>query len=344
MKKYKSAKEIKVGVVGYGGAYNMGHAHLSQMQAAGMTPVAVVELDPLRLAIALRDFPGIRTFSSVAEMLKDSDINLVTLITPHNTHAPLALECLKAGRHVVCEKPFALTTKECDVVIAAAKKAGLLASTYHNRHWDGCILRAVEEVREKKVIGEVFRIDAWMGGRGKPRDWWRSSRSISGGILFDWGVHLLEYALQIIDSEIVEVSGFTKEGFWSSQTPWKEDTNEDEAKAVVRFKNGTWIDLTISALNVNPKAGTFEIHGTNGSYVFEGNRYALHRSENGVSTVERGPHLADEGHRYYENIAAFLTGQAPLVITPDWARRPIHVLDLAGKSARKGKSLPAKYR
>src|ERR1700688_4319663 len=98
MKKYKSAKEIKVGVVGYGGAFNMGKAHLTQMQSAGMTPVAVVEIDPSRLEVATSDFPGIGTFASVPEMLRKSDVILVTLITPHNTHAPLALQCLKAGR------------------------------------------------------------------------------------------------------------------------------------------------------------------------------------------------------------------------------------------------------
>jgi predicted dehydrogenase len=276
-------------------------------------------------------------------MLKKSDVNLVTLITPHNTHAPLALQVLEAGRNVVCEKPFAITTEECDAVIAAANKRGLLASTYHNRHWDGCILRALEQVRDKKVIGDVFRIDAWMGGRGKPRDWWRSSRSISGGILYDWGVHLLEYALQIIDSEVVEVSGFNKEGFWAQHTPWKDDTNEDEAKALIRFKNGAWIDLTISALTVNAKPGYFEIQGTHGSYVFEGSHYSLHHSEDGVAKTERGPHPPGQGHRYYENIAAHLTGDTPLIITPEWARRPIHILDLAKESAKQGRALPAKY-
>jgi predicted dehydrogenase len=343
MKKYKSAKEIKVGVVGYGGAFNMGRVHLSQMQAAGMTPVAVVEIDPERLKAASVDFPSIDSFSTVSDMLRKTDVNLVTLITPHNTHAPLALQCLKAGRHVVCEKPLALTTAECDAIIAAAKKADLLASAYHNRHWDGCILRAVEQIRKNKIIGDVFRIEARIGNHGRPGDWWRSSRSISGGILYDWGVHLLEYALQLIDSEVVEVSGFAYEGFWAPQTKWKADANEDEAKAVVRFKSGAWINLTVSSLDANPKQGYFEIHGTKGNYFFDGGQYVLHRSADGVTTSERGPHPADEWHRYYQNIAASLTGKTPLVITPEWARRPIHIIDLAVRSAKQGKTLAAKH-
>ncbi len=343
MKKYKSTQEIKVGVIGYGGAFNMGKAHLTEMRQAGMTPVAVVEIDPARLAVAIADFPGIQTYSSITEMLKKSDVNLVALITPHNTHAKLALQCLRAGRHVICEKPFAITTAECDAIITGAKKAGLLVSTYHNRHWDGRILRAVEHILEKKVIGDVFRIEARMGSRNKPSDWWRSSKSISGGILYDWGVHLLEYSLQIIQSEIVEVSGFASHGFWEPQTKWKEDTNEDEAKAVVRLKNGAWIDLTITHLDSNPKPGFLEIHGTKGNYLIDWSHYQLHYIEDGVATTERGPHPENEGFRFYENIAANLTGKAALVITPEWARRPIHILNLAAQSARKGKSLPAKY-
>ena len=96
MKTYKKAKDIKVGVVGYGGAFNMGKAHLTPMEAAGMTPAAVADTDESRLAVAKEEFPGIATFNSVGRMLGNSDVDLVVLITPHNTHAKLALKCLKA--------------------------------------------------------------------------------------------------------------------------------------------------------------------------------------------------------------------------------------------------------
>ena len=188
MPKFKKAKDIKVGVIGYGGAFNMGKGHLNQMKQAGMTPVAVAEIDESRLKVAEEDFPGIETYNSVSKMLKNSDINLVSIITPHNTHAKLAIQCLRAGVSVVCEKPLAITTKECDQMIAEAKKKKLVISTYHNRHWDGCILEAVKQIVDKKVIGDIVRIEAHMGGYSQPKDWWRSSKSVSGGILYDWGV------------------------------------------------------------------------------------------------------------------------------------------------------------
>jgi len=344
MKRFGKPGDIRVGVVGYGGAFNMGKAHLAEMHKAGMTPTAVAELDPKRLEVARQDFPGIGTYGSAGEMLRQSPVNLVTIITPHNTHARLALACLEAGRHTVSEKPLAITTAECDAMIAAAKRSGVVLSTYHNRHWDGCILNAVKRIRAG-AIGQVFRIEAHMGSWGQPSDWWRTSKRISGGILYDWGVHLLEYALQLIDSEIVEVAGFARRGFWAAKTAWKADTNEDEGFAVVRFKSGAWLTLCISQLDSNPKKGQLEITGTKGSYVFDGRTFEIstHDAE-GNTVVTRGTNPQSEGWRFYQNIADHLVKGQRLVITPEWSRRPIHILDLAGRSAEKGAGLRAKYK
>ncbi|MBN1437387.1 MAG: Gfo/Idh/MocA family oxidoreductase [Sedimentisphaerales bacterium] len=345
MANFKKAKDIKVGVVGYGGAFNMGKAHLDQMKMAGMTPMAVMDLDAGRLKEAEKDFPGIETYTSLAKMLK-SDVNLIVLITPHNTHAKLALQCLKAGKHVVCEKPFAITTAECDAMIAAAKKGKLVLSTYHNRHWDGCILEAVDQVKKKKVIGDVVRVEAHMAQFAKPGDWWRSSKSISGGILYDWGVHLLEYTLQLMDADIVEVSGFAKTGVWAPKTKWKNDTNEDEGYLTVRYANGAWSTLCISQLDANPKRGWLEITGTKGTYVMVdiGTYEVITPKANGTVTVTKGNSCPGAREKFYQNIADHMVKGTPLVITSEWARRPIHILDLACQSAKKGKAMPAKYK
>jgi predicted dehydrogenase len=342
MKRFNDASEIKVGVVGYGGAFNMGRHHLAEMQKAGMTPVAVCEIDPERRKAAEQDYPGIQAYANLSQMLKQSDVRLVTIITPHNTHAKLALTCLKAGRHVVVEKPMAVTTAECDAMIAEARKSGVVLSTYHNRHWDGCILEAVRRIGSG-AIGEIVRIEAHMGGWGQPRDWWRSSRSISGGILYDWGVHLLEYTLQLIRSEIREVSGFAKRGYWAPRTAWKDDTNEDEAFAVVRYRSGQWSTLMISSLDSKPKEGWMEITGTEGSYVMDGPTFQVIQRRQGETVITRGNNPPSEGWRFYQNIADHLVKGDPLVITPEWARRPIHILDLACRSASQGHALLAKY-
>jgi scyllo-inositol 2-dehydrogenase (NADP+) len=344
MPHYSKASDIKVGVVGYGGAFNMGRAHLNQMKAAGMSPIAVTEVDPARLKAATVDFPGIDTYANVDAMLKKSPVDLVVLITPHNTHAPLALKCLKAGRHVVSEKPLAITTAEVDSMIAAAKKNKCLLSTYHNRHWDGCVLEAIKLIKKEKIIGDIVRIECHMGGYGKPGDWWRTSRTISGGILYDWGVHLLEYSLQLIDAPITEVSGFAHHGHWAHHTIWKDDANEDEAFAVVRFKGGQWLTLCISAIDSKRKEGILEITGTKGTYVMEGNdaRIFTH-GQDGTITTKYFRNPPGQEQKYYENVRDALLKKKPLIITGEWSRRPIHILDLAVRSAKLGKSLPAQH-
>jgi len=343
MKRYPKASDIRVGVVGYGPAFGMGRAHLNEMKRAGMTPLAVCDTDKARLEAAKTDFPGIETYASAGEMLRKSQVDLIAIITPHNTHAKLAVQCVNAGRHVVCEKPFAITTAECDAMIAAAKKNKAVLSTYHNRHWDGCILHAVQVVKSG-VLGDVVRVEAHMCGYGQPRDWWRSSKSISGGILYDWGVHLLEYTLQIVNADIVEVSGFAKSGFWADKTAWKTDTNEDEAFAIVRYANGTWSTLMLSGIDSNPRPSWLEVTGTLGTLTFAGGGWELITHEEGQTVIRRGGAPASEGWRFYQNIADHLTKGEKLIITPEWARRPIQILDLANQSAKKGMALRAKYK
>lgn len=348
MPKFKKASDIKVGVIGYGGAFNMGKSHLNEMKKAGMTPVAVAEIDKARLKVAEEEFPGIETYNSVDKMLKQSDVNLITIITPHNTHAKLALKCLKAGKSVCCEKPLAITTAECDAMISEAKKHKVVLSTYHNRHWDGCILEAVKRIKKQKTIGDVVRIEAHMGGYRCPGDWWRSSKKTSGGITYDWGVHLLEYALQLIDDDITEVTGFAKKGHWAKQNKFKSDCIEDEGFIVTRFKKGAWLTLTITNIDSFAKGedrGQLEITGTEGTYIFDGGTYKIIKhNKNGSKTVTTGKNQNSKGYLFYQNVADHLVKGTELIISGEWSRRPIHILDLGNKSAITGKAYKAKYK
>jgi predicted dehydrogenase len=342
MRRFSQAADIKVGVIGYGGAFNMGKQHLNEMKKAGMAPTAVCEIDASRLEVATRDFPGIETYGSVDAMLKKSAVNLLAVITPHNTHAPLALTCLKAGRHVVLEKPMAITTAECDALIAAAKQGKVVLSTYHNRHWDGIILGAMEQIR-KGAIGEVVRVDIDMAGFGNPGDWWRTSKSISGGLLYDWGVHLMEYTLQLTDSEITEVGGYLWSGVWAGRTKWKKDTNEDDGSVVVRFASGAWAVLHLSSIDGRGRQPWFKVIGTKGTMVLDWKTTEIVTLDGANRVTTQIPNPASEGWRLYQNLADHLTKGEKLVITAEWARRPIHILDLACRSAKAGHALRPKY-
>lgn len=331
---------IRVGMIGYGGAYNISRTHLQQMQQAGMTPVAVTDSSGDRRRVATEEFPGIETYGSVEEMLDASDINLVVVATPHNSHAALALQCLCAGKHVVCEKPMALTTAECLAMIEEAEERGLLLSVYHNRHWDGCILHAVNLIHTEQLIGRVVRVEGHMGRHAAPTSAWRSSREISGGILYDWGVHLTEYALQLLRDSMTEITGWSSSGFWQEQSPWRADTNEDEALAMVRFKAGGLYTLRMTNLDCDPPPFAMKVTGTQGSLSFSPHgSYRLVRRQAGETFTAEGKCPESQWQRYYDNVAAALTGREDLVITARYALRTIHILDLAGRSAREGRAL-----
>jgi predicted dehydrogenase len=123
--------------------------------------------------------------------------------------------------------------------------------------------------------------------------------------------------------------------------------------ALVRFDSGAMVQLTVSNLRSYDRPGYFEIFGTLGTYTFDWNwnTWTLRRPEGAkdkatgkpVALAESGPHWPGRNELYYQNVADHLTGKADLVITPQWARRPIHILDLASQSAKAGKTLRARY-
>lgn len=327
-------KTIKVGTIGYGGAFNMGKQHLEMLNAhEGFVPTAVCDLDPERVKVAESDWPGIQIYTDLDELLAKSDVELLVNILPHNAHAPITVKCLEAGRHMVVEKPFAITTDECDAMIDAARRNNRVLSTFHNRHWDPLPLTLTKHLDK---IGRPYRFEANWGGHNKPRDWWRSDKEISGGIIYDWGAHIMEWMLQVMPYEMTEISGYGVNEVWDY-------SNEDELEAVVRFGDKGVSSLTVTSLAMEGKP-MFRLVGTEGAFVGNPGSVELVNKNAQGELVRTKLHMEKgEQHKYYENLHNhFQTGE-PLVITPEWARRVIQILDYAGKSFEQGKALVPKY-
>jgi predicted dehydrogenase len=280
-------------------------------------------------------------------MLSKSDVDLVAIITPHNTHFPIACQCLRAGRHVICEKPMALTTEECDKLIEEAGKRELLVTAYHNRHWNGDTLQLVQKVKQERVVGDIVRIELHPRVIYAVNDSWRCSRKLSGGIAYDWGVHLLEAALQLVDSELLEVSGYSHNGFRSGETRWGDDVIEDDFQLTARFGNGIWVTLSVSGIDCLPKRdgrGLVEVTGTGGTFVSDPTGWKIYKREGEQIVSESGKNPPDNWQCFYDEVKDYFTDGKKLTITPEWARRPVHILDLARRSAEIGHTLPAKYK
>ena len=331
-------KPLKAGVIGYGAAFHMGKLHLESLRdAAGFEPVAVCDLVAQRRKEALDDFPGIETYASAKKMLDKSDVDLVAIITEHWSHAKLAVQCLDAGRHVVTEKPFCITVKEADAMIASAKKNKRMLSVFHNRRWDGDYL-AVKDIIAKGLLGDVFQIEACMGGYGHPGFWWRSDKRISGGAFYDWGAHICDWVLGLVPSEITEISGHFQE-----KRTWHDVTNEDHCAAAMRFANGTFATIELSHMAALDKP-RWRILGTQGALVEADEKFHVVTYKDGVKLDSHVEYKETDWHAYYRNIGDHLMLDEPLAVTPESARRVIALIETAEISSRKRRALqPPKH-
>jgi len=331
------SKEIKCGVVGYGGAFNMGKAHAEWMNASpGMRTVAVCDIDEERLNAARQQLGDVAVFKDLASFLA-SDVDLVAIVTPHNTHYAIAMESLKAGKHVVIEKPMCLTVEEATDMIETAKKSGVTLTVFHNRRHDGDYM-AVKELIDKGIIGEVFHIESYMGGYHHPGKWWRSSKEISGGLFYDWGAHIVDWTLNFYEGrEIESITGFFH------KRVWMDVTNEDQVQALVRMSGGAVADIQMSSI---ARAGKprWRILGTKGAIVDEWKgSFRVYTDVQGYPAEMEIKYKQSTWEQWYPNLAKHLLEGAPLEVTPESSRRVIQIISFAERSAKAGKTIPAEY-
>src|SRR5205807_1997618 len=138
-------------------------------------------------------------------LLADPAVDLVVVGVPPALHATAVLECLAAGKHVVCEKPFALRADEADRMMAAAADAGRTVTVYQSRRWDPDFVALRDAVLDGG-IGDPFYLEAFIGGYGHPCSYWHSHEPISGGSIFDWGSHYFDWMLQLLPGRVTGVS------------------------------------------------------------------------------------------------------------------------------------------
>ena len=123
---------INAGIIGFG---YMGHFHLNKAhQLEEREVVAAYDIDAEKRSDAEKE--GLTAYDRLEDFLADERISLVFICTPNNVHAQLAIACLQAGKHVMCEKPVTMNSEELEHVIAAAEKAGRIFTVHQNRRWD----------------------------------------------------------------------------------------------------------------------------------------------------------------------------------------------------------------
>jgi scyllo-inositol 2-dehydrogenase (NADP+) len=330
-------KTVRAGLLGYGPAFNMGKGHAGWINATpGMQTVAMCDASPARAEAAKSELPGLQGyFTRLDDMLAMDGLDLVINILPHNLHAPISLRCLEAGKHVVQEKPFCLTVAEANAMIDLARANNVMLSVFHNRRWDGDYL-VMRDLIDKGLIGDVYHIECSMSGYGHPGFWWRSDKAVSGGIMYDWGAHFIDWILNMVPAKITQVNGNLQKRVWNSVS------NEDFGEVNIRFDNGCTADFITSTITASSRP-TWRINGTRGAIERYGSdsvtliSYVNGFRQESVVKVTLPGYGSTE---YYRTVADHILLGEPLAVTPESARRVIGVIEAGQLSAQEGASVP----
>jgi len=239
--------KLKVGVIGLG----MGRFHLIEYKKHPMVElVAVADMDKERLSCAEEEF-GVAAYTSAEEMLGKASLDVVSICTPNKFHKPLTIAALRAGCHVLCEKPMALNAMEAQEMLDEAKKAGRrLMINFSYRFNDQSF--ALKKQVESGVLGDIyFGRSVWHRRRGLPGfgGWFGIKELSGGGPLIDLGVHRLDLALWLMGyPKPTWVMGATYDPIASelAKRSGKKFDVEDLAVASIKFENGATLNVEAS--------------------------------------------------------------------------------------------------
>lgn len=342
---------VGVGLLGYGA---IGSEHAAALRAVpGLELRAVCDRNGERLATALQESPGARAAEDVGDLLADSDVEVVIVSTPPNTHAQMAQRALAAGRHVVVEKPFCLREQEADRLVQEAAERELALTVFQNRRWDPDFLALQDLIRAGR-LGRVFHLEAFVGGFDHPCHFWHSDAEVSGGVIFDWGAHYLDWILQLVPEKVVEVAATRQ------KLVWQDVTNDDHFEVRMRFQDGTEARFMHSDIAAARKPKWYVL-GTLGAALGRWREevmltpgpvgvsetpvpvtdlpcelHLLTPGPGGRSHDERISLTPPPAHAFYRNFAGHLLAGEPLAVTPTSARRNIAVMEAAQRAASAG--------
>jgi len=336
---------VRAGLLGYGA---IGNEHSSAFRAvSGLSLELVCDRSPARVVAAQEVAPGVRTTTDPEVLIEDPDVDLVVVSTPPDSHASWALKALRAGKHVVVEKPFAIRTEEADAVLAEADAQGLLAVVYQNRRWDPDHLAVLEAVTTGR-LGEVFHLETFVGGYGHPCNLWHSDAAASGGAFYDWGAHVLDQVLDLVRTPVLHVSATTH------KRRWFDVTNADHSRVLVRFTDGSEAEFVHSDLAAVLKPRWYVL-GTEAAVVGHwrverviGRNDVGTLAEDVLAAADSPPLLELHGgdgsvtrlatpsaapHPFHRELADHLLLGLPMSVTGATSRRVLSVMEAATASA-----------
>ncbi|HST09294.1 MAG TPA: oxidoreductase [Terriglobales bacterium] len=342
---------INVGLVGFGLAGQVFHAPLIHANPN----LRLTHILERRGNEAQNKYPQAKIVRDLDSLLRESSVELIVVATPNTSHLEIAAQSLQAGKHVVVDKPFTITSADAEQLIALSKKVGRVLSVFQNRRWDGDFL-SVRQILEQKLLGRVAefhsRFDRFRPGV-RPEAW-REQAGPGSGVLFDLGSHLIDQAVVLFGQPA---------GIYADLR-----MQRDGAVAVDNFE----VQMEYPRLKVRLHAGSlvcepsprFLLYGTGGSY----QKFGLDPQEDALKqgSIPGGPgwgeepesawgslthcdgEIARQKYRtlagnypgYYTNVCRAINGQEELAVKPEQSRNIIRLIELAEQSAREKCMVP----
>jgi predicted dehydrogenase len=350
------ADKLRCGVIGTG-AIGIGHL-LSLTSCPRAAAVAVAEPHAQRAKEASERFKIPRSYNDFHELLEQPDIEAVTIATPNYLHAEMAIEALKARKHVLVEKPLATSAKDAARIVEAAKKAKRTLMVAQNFRFNRYTQMA-KMIIDKGDLGEIYHARCfWLRRHGIPRigSWFTQKKFAGGGCILDIGGHLLDACLHLMgDFEVVSVSAQTYAKFgprglgemeWGKGDidPQKPFDVDDFGAVFVRLKSGRTVILEASWAAYVPsdvREYGIDLFGTNAGLSLYPARM-FRNGPNGYETIHLNvPKLPYSEDRVHHFVGAVIEGKKPLVGV-DESLQLQTVLDAIYSSASTGKEVRLK--
>lgn len=344
----------KMALIGYGGMAGWHHRQITE-KIPDLFVKGAYDIRPeIREKIVEK---GLYAYESVEELLADEEIELVTIAVPNNFHKDYSIACMRAGKNVICEKPVTMNAAELEEIIAVSKETGKLFTVHQNRRWDRDY-RIVKKILEDCTIGKPYFIETRVQGSRGSMHGWRSYKVNGGGMLLDWGVHLLDQLLDMLPGKIISVSAHLQKVF-SNEV----DDNvkvflqfEGEVSALLEFSTNCFINhprwhvsctdgtavvenwecdgrIVKLAENADEMAWADEI-----VYTAAGpTRTMAPRPAHTKQELEL-PEVKADWSEYYKNVVAVLEGREELIVKPEQCLRVMTLIDTIFEACENGGS------
>ena len=342
----------KLGMVGFGG---MAGQHFRELEDYGRVEVkGVFDVNPERMATARES--RLFCYSSFSEMLLDDEISIVLVAATNEVHKELAVQALRAGKNVICEKPVTISSGELLEIMAVAKETGMVFTVDQNRRTNKDFV-LMRRNAESGIIGKPYVIESRVeGSRGMPIGW-RTIKELGGGMMLDWGVHLIDQIMYMVPEKVTNV--FCK--MLSIQYP----EVDDNFRLTITFESGLMAHVEVSTNNyithprwyVLGEIGTLQIDDWNCDgkivrcidtenvwsdeivYTKAGpTKTMAPRNKNSTEeiVISEPMDVVDNLTVVYDQLVDAIEGKNPLTITAEQALRVMLVMEAAFKSSESG--------